>query len=141
MKKNLAKELLSTFTILEESISLYKKVERTYDIPMILDTNVRENINKIYELTLKAIREVLDLEKLDYDKYDINDLILKGKDIGVLTEEIYELLVSNFVQFNDLNMYQQHSVNYLIDWYYENNSEIENFKNYVKEVWENKWFN
>lgn len=141
MSKNLAKELLSTFTMLEESIKLYKKVERTYDIPMMLDTNVRENVNKVYELTLKAIIKVLDLEKISYDKYDINDLILKGKSVGVLTEEIYELLVSNFAQFNDLNMYQQHSVNYLIDWYYENNSEIEDFKVYVKEVWGNKWFN
>lgn len=135
MKKNLAKELLETFDKLEEAIKLYKKVERTYDMPVILDTTVRENINKIYGLTLEAIKEVLIEKKIDFDKYDINQILIKGKEQGVLTEKSYELLKSNFVQFNDLNLHQQHSVNFLIDWYKSNKEEIEKFKLYIREVW------
>lgn len=140
MKKNLAVELLETFDKLEESINLYQKVEKTYDMPIILDTNVRENINKIYKITLKIIEKILREKEVAYEKYDINEIILKGKNIGILTEDIYQLLISNFVQFDDLNMYQQHSVNYLIEWYNNNLDKVKIFENYIKEDWLVNWF-
>lgn len=140
MYENLAKELLNTFDELEEAVNLYKKVERTYDMPMILDTNVRENINKLYKLTLNSIGEVLRENSIAYDKYDINEILNRGKEIGLLNEEIYKLLASNFIQFNDLNLHQQHSVNFLIDWYLENKNDVNKFKLYVEEIWLNKWF-
>lgn len=141
MRKNLATELLETFDKLEESINLYKKVERTYDMPIILDTNVRENINKVYKITLKIIEKILKEEEIAYDKYDINEIILKGKNIGLLTEDMYQLLISNFVQFDDLNMHQQHSVNYLIEWYNNNLDKVKIFKNHIREEWLINWFN